>query len=149
MELTLLRKIFTERSTIGEIVLDGRILSTIEDKDRGLTQDMTLSQVQKIKVYGKTCIPYGRYKVVITKSNRFSAKKGKPVFTPQLVGVTGFDGIRIHIANWAEQLEGCIAPGLRSGMDCVIDSTKAYNIILDKISLAIRAGEDVYINISK
>ena len=149
MELTLLRKIFTERSTIGEIVLDGRIFYTIEDKDRGLTQDMTLSQVQKIKVYGKTCIPYGRYKVVITKSNRFSAKKGKPVFTPQLVGVTGFDGIRIHIANWAEQLEGCIAPGLRAGMDCVIDSTKAYNIILDKISLAIRAGEDVYINITK
>ena len=149
MELTLLRKIFTDRSTIGEIVLDGRIFSTIEDHDRGLTQSMSVAEVQKIKVYGKTCIPYGRYKVVITKSPRFSAKKGKPVFTPQLVGVTGFDGIRIHIANWAEQLEGCIAPGLRSGMDCVIDSSKAYNYILDKISLAIRAGEDVYINIRK
>ena len=149
MELHLQRKKFTERSTIGEIVLDGRILSVIEDHDRGLTQDMTLEQVQKIKVYGKTCIPYGRYKVVITKSPRFSSKKGKPVFTPQLIGVTGFDGIRIHIANWAEQLEGCLAPGLRAGQDCVVDSSKAYNIVLDKISLAIRAGEDVYINITK
>jgi len=61
-----------------------------------------------------------------------------------------FDEPNDHIkVGEVEQLEGCIAPGLRSGMDCVIDSSKAYNYILDKISLAIRAGEDVYINITK
>jgi len=69
--------------------------------------------------------------------------------TPGGIGITYLDYVFILQAIERGQLEGCIAPGLRSGMDCVIDSSKAYNYILDKISLAIRAGEDVYINITK
>ncbi len=153
MEIYSVRTLFTDLSTISSLHIGSPDLSPecwiIEDRDRGLTQDMSLEEIFIIKVYGTTAIPYGRYRVVITKSPRFSQKKGYDVFTPQLLNVKGFDGIRIHIANWASQLEGCLAPGLAKAPDKVINSGKAYIKVLDKISLAIRSGEDVFINITK
>src|SRR3972149_2962891 len=101
MELKLIRKIFTENSTIGDIFIDGKFHSNcIEDKDRGLMQSMAVEEVKKIKVFGQTCIPYGKYQVMDTYSPKY--KKN----VPQIVNVKGFDGIRIHSANQATQLEG-------------------------------------------
>jgi len=122
---------------------------TIEDTDRGLTQEMSLEEIKAGKKYGVTCIPYGRYQVVITKSPRFSKQKGRDVFTPQLLNVPGFEGIRIHPANFASELEGCIAPGKAYAIDKVINSKPAYAEVMDAISLAIRAGEQVFITIQK
>lgn len=62
--------------------------------------------VDKWKIYGKTAIPRGTYEVKMTWSNRFKATM------PELIGVPGFTGIRIHSANYANELEGCIAPGM-------------------------------------
>lgn len=153
MELYSIRTLFTDLSTISSLHIGTPDASPlcwiIEDRDRGLNAMMSLEEIKKIKVYGTTAIPYGRYRVVITKSPRFSEKKGYDVFTPQLLNVKGFDGIRIHIANWASQLEGCLAPGLAKAPNRVINSGKAYGEVLNKISLAIRAGEDVFINIQK
>jgi hypothetical protein len=149
MELFVLRKEFSEECTISELVVDHRILRIIEDKDRGLYQTMSEDEIAAIKVYGKTCIPYGRYEIVITQSPRFTKLRKKPVFLPQLLDVKGFSGIRIHPANYASQLEGCLAPGLRSTANSVIDSRKAHEFLFEKINLSIRDGQRVYINIDK
>lgn len=142
------RHTFTDLSTIGTLSIDDTKWFCIEDKDRGLLQTMTAQEVQAIKVYGKTCIPYGLYKVVITRSNRFSKLKNKDVFTPEIIGVTGFAGIRIHPANYASELEGCIAPGKTQGVDMVGLSKKAYGEILELINTTIKRGEEVWINIT-
>lgn len=149
MVIKLFRHIFTDESTIGTINIDGKTWYSIEDKDRNLIQSMTLSQVQAIKVYGKTCIPYGMYKVAITQSARFTRLKKRPIFTPEIINVTGFSGIRIHVANYASQLEGCVAPGKSISKDMVTSSTIAYKEILGLINQAIKNGEEVWIDITK
>ena len=43
--------------TIGHLYIDGKYeCDTIEDVDRGLTQDMPLSEIKKIKVKSQTAI---------------------------------------------------------------------------------------------
>ena len=57
------------------------------------------------KVYGETAIPAGRYKLILSMSNRF--KK----IMPEVVAVPGFAGIRIHAGNTAKDTEGCLLLG--------------------------------------
>lgn len=151
MEIILTRKVFTEEATFGEIRIGDDIWYSLEDHDRGLDDTMSLDQIASLKEYGKTCIPYGTYKVVITQSARFTKMKRKPVFTPQLLNVKGFDGIRIHPANFASQLEGCIAPGLKFDevLGMMKNSRDAYNEILSHINVAVKQGELVTITINK
>lgn len=143
------RHTFTDKSTIGTIKIGNRTWYSIEDKDRGLAQSMPLAQIEKIKVYAETCIPYGMYRVLITQSARFTRMKKRPIFTPELINVRGFSGIRIHPANFASQLEGCIAPGKSQLKDMVGDSRKAYSEILLLINNAVKTGEEVWIDIKK
>lgn len=51
MELTLKRIAKRPTYTIGKLYIDGKYFcDTIEDKDRGLTQNMPLSEIKKKKV---------------------------------------------------------------------------------------------------
>lgn len=150
MDLKLIRKEFTELSTIGELyVNDVFNCYIVEDKDRGLKDIMSLAEIVAHKVHGKTCIPYGSYKVIVTKSERFSAMKGKPVYLPILLNVKGYEGVRIHIGNRPEDTEGCLLPCSAKSKDSGTGSTVAFNKLNDMINNALKVGENVIITITK
>jgi len=79
----------------------------------------------------------GTYPLALTVSPKFSRAAGKPVKTPEITGVTGRAGLRIHVANYTRQLEGCIAPGYsftdldKDGTIDVSESSKAYLALVD------------------
>ena len=87
-----------------------RLADTLEPQWRALAKG-------EKKVAGKTAIPEGTYDVVVTKSPRFGT------YLPLLVGVAGFEGIRMHAGNNAEyDSEGCILLGERNGPGSIINS---------------------------
>lgn len=128
MDLKLFRKTFTDRTTISDFTIDGKFQCYfLEDKDRGLTTEMSLEGIEKVKVYGKTCIPYGRYEVQITYSNKFK------IHYPILIAVPGYSGIRIHAGVNEFHTLGCLLPGNRKGVDKISDSKTAFYKIFEKM----------------
>ena len=81
------------------------------------------------KIKGKTAIPYGTYEIKWTYSPRF--KK----YTPQLMNVPSFEGIRIHSGNSSDHTEGCLLLGENKKVGMVLNSkatiAKFYPIIKD------------------
>ena len=131
----------TNNSTISSATIDGVFQCYfLEDKDRGLTQDMTLEKIQELKIKGKTAIPAGTYQVVITWSNRFKRN------LPLVKNVPGFDGIRIHPGNTAVDTKGCLLPGTEAQEDIVLNSRVAFAMLFSKIETVI-AKETVIINV--
>jgi hypothetical protein len=150
MEIVSKRTWFTEKSTISEVSIDGKHECFIlEDKDRGLDDSMTLEEINKLKKFGITAIPYGRYKVIVTKSERFSKAAGHDVYLPLLLKVKGFEGVRFHSGNKPEDTEGCQLPGTTRAVDFVGNSRTAFIQLNDKINQALKKGEDVYFNVVK
>lgn len=138
MKLLLNRTVCGAVSTIGTLTIEGDDFTcyTCEDMDRKLEDG-------GVKVKGETCIPRGTYQVVISFSNRFR----KPL--PILLGVSGFEGIRIHPGNTAADTDGCILPGLEVSHDgtSVLQSRDAFNALFARINKALDAGEPVTIEV--
>jgi hypothetical protein len=142
MELQLKRETFTEQSTIGTLSIEGKFECFIlEDKDRGLNDNLTLEQILKVKVYGKTAIPYGRYEVDWTMSARFK------VMMPILLNVKGYSGIRIHKGNTEIDSLGCLLCGTRKKNNMVTESTLATKNLYTKIENAKKQGQRIFITI--
>lgn len=138
MELKLSRKWLTKQSTIGELSVDGVFECFI-------LEDHFPSPY--VKVFGKTCIPPGRYQVVVTNSPHFSQMAGHPVDLPLLLNIPGFEGVRIHPGNTAADTEGCLLPGRIRQVDKVLESTLAWTALFDKIKAALAKGEHVWITV--
>ena len=129
MNLMLIRKYKLPTYTIGKLYIDGEYFcDTLEDKDRGLTDSMTVGEISKIKIKKETAIPTGTYKVTITYSNRF--KKNMPLIND----VKGFEGIRIHSGNTDKDTEGCILVGFNKVKGNVINSRDTYNKLFSVLS---------------
>ena len=142
MELQLKREIFTDISTIGTLTIDGKFECYIlEDKDRGINNTLSLEQIMRVKVYGKTAIPYGRYEVDWTMSARFK------VMMPILLNVVGWSGIRIHKGNTEIDSLGCLLCGTRKLSNRITESTSATNKLYAKIESAKKQGQRIYITI--
>lgn len=142
MELQLKREIFTDESTIGTLTIDGVFdCYILEDRDRGLNDTMSLEKIAGTKVYGKTCIPYGRYEVDWTMSARFK------VMMPILLNVKGFSGIRIHKGNTEVDSLGCLLCGTRKKNNMITESTLATRNLYAKIESAKKQGQRIYITI--
>ena len=129
MNITLIRKYKLPTYTIGKLYIDGEYFcDTLEDKDRGLTDSMTVGEISKIKIKKETAIPTGTYKVTITYSNRF--KKNMPLIND----VKGFEGIRIHSGNTNQDTEGCVLVGFNKVKGNVINSRDTYNKLFSVLS---------------
>lgn len=145
MELTLVRKYFCEEYTIGKLYVDGKYFcDTIEDKVRDLDNEG--------KVYGKTAIPYGTYRIAMdVVSPRFASHKqyrhigGK---LPRLLDVPHFDGILIHIGTTAEDSSGCILVGQNLAKGKVLNSTITFNNLYTNLLRAKAKGEEIKITIT-
>ena len=89
----------------------------------------------ELKIPKKSAIPEGSYRVVVTKSQRF----GK--YLPLLVGVPGFEGVRIHAGNTSRDTEGCILVGQNLQVGKVLWS----RITLEKLMKLIENEKEIYI----
>ena len=122
--------------TIGKLIIDGkRICETIEDKDRGLTDNMSVDEIKKKKVYGETAIPAGTYTISMNvvspkfKSRAWAKKYGGIV--PRILNVKGFDGVLLHPMNTAKDSYGCIGMGRNTAVGKVTNSTYWFYYIMD------------------
>jgi len=116
MKLTLERDRPSLTCTMGTLLVDGAFeCFTLEDLP------------QEIKVPGETRIPAGTYQVKITWSPRFKC------LMPLLIDVPGFDGIRIHPGNSAEDTHGCILVGETESAEWLGQSRKAYDHLFSKM----------------
>lgn len=152
MELVVERKWKKSTYTIGILYVNGEYFSeTCEDRDRGLTQDMSVQEIKKLKVYGQTAIPTGRYEVRMTYSPKFANRSFARMYNGkvlEIMDVKGYSGVRIHPFNTAEESYGCIAPGRNLEKGKVLQSTKHYLQLLERHILpAMRRGEKIWLTI--
>ena len=141
MELLVVRYNKKPNYTIGKLFIDGEYFcDTLEDTDRGLSNDMTLSQIQDVKRKGCTAIPTGRYLMELTVSPRFGR------ILPILIGVKGFEGIRIHRGNTDADTEGCILVGENKAVGKVLNSANTEQRLMDRLK-KINHTEQIYITI--
>ena len=152
MELLVNRKWKKDTYTIGEFFINGKKFSeTCEDKDRGLRQEMPLSQIKAIKIYGKTAIPVGIYDIQMTYSPKFASRSFAKKYQGnvlQIMNVKGYEGVRIHPFNTAEESYGCIAVGRNLEKGKVLQSTYFYLKLVDEYILpALKRGEKVTLTI--
>ena len=133
MKLTLKRIARKDTYTIGKLYINGKyFLDTLEDKDRGLKQSMSLDQIKKIKIPNETAIPSGIYKVTL---DVISPKYGKSSFyqkqanggrVPRLLNVPGYEGVLIHTGNTALDSSGCILVGRNTKVGMITDSRNSF-----------------------
>ncbi len=150
MELVLNRILKTNDYTIGELSVDGKYLcDTIEDVVRPLPESCPntpkgIACKCKEKVYGKTAVPAGTYKVKLGYSNRFRR------ILPQVLDVPHFLGILIHTGNSNKDTEGCIIVGTWDGKteNWVSNSRKNFNKLFDMLKRADKNVEDITITIN-
>lgn len=138
MKLTVIRGILSEKSTIGILYVDGvKECFTLEDKVR----EIAGVPVSQWKIQDVTAIPYGTYKVIIDVSQKFNKEM------MHILDVPGFEGVRIHSGNVAEDTEGCILVGTTVGKDRLNNSTAAKDSLFSKVKAALDRKEEVTITI--
>lgn len=139
MEINVKREPSTDKATIGELSINGvHECYTLED----VVREVEGEPVEKWKIKGKTAIPRGRYEVLMTYSPKFGR------VMPQITGVPGFDGIRIHPGNTDADTEGCLLVGTSRGEDAIYNSRLAFVALDTKLAAFIAKGEQVFITIS-
>ena len=89
----------------------------------------------ELKIPKKSAIPEGTYRVVTTYSLRFRK------YLPLLVGVPGFEGVRIHAGNTSRDTEGCILVGQNLQVGKVLWS----RITMEKLMKLIENEKEIYI----
>ena len=131
MELSVKRDPSADGCTLGRLFVDG------------VFEAFTLEDIVRAgpKVMHETAIPSGRYRVDITKSERFQR------MLPILLDVPGFTGVRIHPGNTNADTSGCILVGQSRAHDSISSSKLAMQALQPKIAGALARGEDVFITI--
>lgn len=152
MELNLKRIAKRETYTIGRLMIDGeRFCDTLEDKDRGLRQDLPLSVNKARKRAGETAIPTGRYQVTLgVQSPKYKQKSQYKFcngYLPRLLNVPAYEGVLIHIGNTAADSAGCILVGRNTQVGKVLKSTDTFLALYARLQEAATKGERIFITI--
>ena len=125
MEIRINRIARKERYTIGNMYVDDTYFcDTLEDADRGLVDTMEIDEILENKLKGITAIPTGKYDVIVSFSPRFKR------VLPLLLNVKGFEGIRIHAGNTAEDTEGCLLVGENKEKGKVLNSRATFERLM-------------------
>lgn len=113
MKLLLKRIAYRENYTIGKLYIDGEYFcDTLEDVPR------------EVKIMNETCIPKGKYRIILNVSNRFKR------LMPLLVNVPGFTGIRIHSGNSEHDTSGCILVGKNKIVGALVESRETFENLM-------------------
>ena len=136
MEILLTRIARRPGYTIGRLSVDGKPLcDTLEPQWRNYALGAR-------KVKGRSAVPEGRYRLVVTLSPRFRT------WLPLLCGVPGFEGVRIHAGNTAADTEGCILVGVNRHPGRVDDSRLWLQTLMAYIRHAERKDEELWITVA-
>lgn len=128
--------------TISKLYVNGVYeCDVLEDVVRDLNNDGDLDDAGETKVYGETAIPAGTYKVVLSYSNRFKR------VLPEILGVKGFEGIRIHGGNTSKDTHGCLLVGKNTEVGKVTDSQNTLTKLFGKMDVAVMNKENITIEI--
>ena len=115
--------------TIGRLYIDGKYFcDTLEDTVRP----------DGMKVYGKTAIPAGTYKVELTPSLKFQR------LMPLICDVPNFSGVRIHAGNTAEDTDGCVLVGFNKIKGKVINSRETFAKLINIMFYAERDNKETF-----
>ena len=156
MELKLIRKYRCSNYCIDKLYINNEYFSdALEDPDRSLTDSMSLEEIQKIKIKGNTCIPYGTYNITL---DVYSPKFGNKSYykevcngkVPRLLNVKGFDGILIHVGdgpNGHRLTEGCILIGRNTIKGGLTEGKKYFQLLYNQMLEAKKRGEKIKITI--
>ena len=129
----------TETRSLGTMTFDdGYVCQTLEDPVRPAG----------VKVMGDTAIGSGRYRVTITRSQRFER------LLPLLHDVPDFTGVRIHPGNTTRDTAGCILVGTQRGDSVetgaetqILHSRDAMAQVQKRIAACIAEGDVVWLDI--
>ncbi|MDY6302426.1 MAG: DUF5675 family protein [Bacteroidales bacterium] len=156
MELKIKRIARKDTYTIGYLLMQDRqngqwvkLCDTIEDKDRGLKQSMTLAEIARIKVKHKTAIPTGRYRIRLdVVSPKFAQKPLYKDFCggriPRFEDVKGFDGICMHSGVDADSSSGCPIVGENKVVGKVVNSWATFKRVYMVLKRAANNGEEIW-----
>ena len=136
MHIRVMREPSINDTTLGSLFIDDHWqCHTLEDVIRPTGE----------KVHSKTAISPGRYRLILSMSNRF--KK----IMPEVLNVPMFTGIRIHSGNTAKDTAGCLLVGQTRSVETrsIGRSRFAYTALMLKLRAALDAGETIditYVN---
>lgn len=126
--------------TIGSLSTPTQKFVTLEDTVR----EKEGVPVCDWKEPGCTAIPFGTYPLILDMSTRF--KK----IMPHICNVPGFEGIRIHAGNTAEDTEGCVLLGwsLAPEGDAIRHSRAAIENFMEELEGLYDSNTQVQIEVS-
>lgn len=121
MILALTGEVYSPTSTLGDLAIYSKFgCHTLE------------ANLRETKAFGKSCIPYGMYQVIISLSERF--QEPRPLF----LSVPCSEGIRIHAGNTAEDTEGSIFAGREQSKDFIEKSRLAFKQLMGTLLAALK-----------
>jgi hypothetical protein len=128
--------------TVGRLAVDGLYLcDTLEDIVRDLNHDGDLDDDGEIKIPMYTAIPFGRYRVLISRSPKFKRE------LPEILDVHNFTSIRIHAGNDTDDTAGCILVGENKIKGHLVNSRYWETILVERLKRFLIYGHELWINI--
>ncbi len=108
-------------------------------------EDVRYSRQSGVRAYkkkGRTAIPEGSYRVLITKSPAMGGR-----WLPLVMSVPGFEGIRIHAGNTRADTRGCILVGQSLTPGSLTQSRQTLARLMSHISACMARTEPVWLTV--